>query len=594
MLSARRVSALEPTSIAPTEVVPVPESSVALAAVTVASSASVMLSLDVVTLPPMLTVPPPPWVSVPPNDQVPPMVNPAPLVTLTSPLAAVERAPRDTPLPVRVTSLRAVVPPAAPEKVMLPPVPASTTRLLPPSTVVLKATAAPAAVAPPSVASMVRVAPESVTGPARVTVPPPRGDVAVKGDGAGATADGEGDVAAGLVVAGGVKVVADLDAPVAGGGAVGVVVSGEGDLPAPGGDGVVEDDVVAGLHDDADAVVAHRDGGVDRDVDVSLKDDVGGGVLDGPAADDEVGRAAVGEVDDVRGVTGVGRVGVHLAVIRARSRLDRDAVGVEEERSDAAVGGPRIDLAGEGEVVLAADLDKPAVAALRAAGGPDLAVEPGDVVGPDDGGTRVALVRGAHVDARRGADERAIRILLGSAALEVAADEHRAAAGCAGGVDGRVGHTDLLTQNSDLPAPARGRGRVDLAGHMHLAGALPLDAHVLGLDAPRVTDRDRVHVAGAHPDASGGDAARVLHGGPGARLRSRGTLDLDKEVAGPLTDHHVLARGHDNRALRRDDLPGVRDARARERHKVRRERAVVRHLARQVREAVDATQEVRV
>src|SRR5262249_55371049 len=114
------------------------------------------------------------------------------------------------------------------------------------------------------------------------------------------------------------------------------------------------------------------------------------------------------------------------------------------------------------------DLDETAVAALRAAAGENGSGEGGLAVRPQDHLAAVAVPprgrvdSGAGVDAHRGrrrdheAFELGARVgneaLVRLAAAPVAADQHFAAAGAAGGIDARARELDVLAGHQDRAA----------------------------------------------------------------------------------------------------------------------------------------------
>src|SRR5882724_12626690 len=100
--------------------------------------------------------------------------------------------------------------------------------------------------------------------------------------------------------------------------------------------------------------------------------------------------------------------------------------------------------------MLATNLHGTAISRLCAATRGNFAKEPGSVVGPHGDLTPITAIDRVGVDGRATSDVRLRSVLLGAGAMEITADEHRAAAGIAGSVDARtVEQADVLAEDFD-------------------------------------------------------------------------------------------------------------------------------------------------
>ena len=148
--------------------------------------------------------------------------------------------------------------------------------------------------------------------------------------------------------------------------------------------------------------------------------------------------------------------------------------------------------------LLAGSLDLAAVAAIRPTPGAESTIHRGVLVGPDGDIAAVAIGNGVGVDAGAGGDVGGGGVLLRSGAMEVAADQGRAATGVAGNVDLRSRlQVDLLTEHFHRAA--------GLAGV--LAGGVQGAAIADGTQVAAVQDDGAVDVL----DAAGLDDAGVVH-----------------------------------------------------------------------------------
>ena len=210
-------------------------------------------------------------------------------------------------------------------------------------------------------------------------------------------------------------------------------------------------------------------------------------------------------------------------------RHDHYVLRFEQQRPGSTIGRRQIRAAAVRQAPLARDLGEAPVTAFGATGGHDLAVETRHLLGPDD--DRAAVARGdrAGVDGRVRRDVGAPRQRHRAAALEVAADQRRAAARVARDVDIRAGEqADLLAQHMDRAA--------GLAG-------------VVARGIQRARDRDDARVA-AHQD----DLTVLLDDGVGLD----DARHVDDVVDDALRRHH---RQHDGAAVG-DDPARVGDQRA--------------------------------
>ncbi len=156
----------------------------------------------------------------------------------------------------------------------------------------------------------------------------------------------------------------------------------------------------------------------------------------------------------------------------------------------------------------------------------------GDVIGPDDDPAAVAGVYGVGPDHGVGADVSALRVLhRGVVALVVAADQHRAAAGGARGVDrGVAGDAGIPPEHLHAAALAGAAGGVDVAGDQRRAGLrLQGDlaaARAAGVEAAAGGDvaaiADEVDRAVPFDGAAGADHAGVVDHGAGQVAGDRG------------------------------------------------------------------------
>ena len=169
---------------------------------------------------------------------------------------------------------------------------------------------------------------------------------------------------------------------------------------------------------------------------------------------------------------------------------------------------PRIDMALEGQIVLARDLDVAAVAALAAALGAGAAGVAGPVVRPDNEAAAVAVRDRVGVQLRVCHDEGLVGVAdVWTGTVEVAADADRAAASVARRVDpGAVVEQDVLALHGHRTAAFAGAesGRVEVARYSRDALAAAVDDDAPLARAYRLRLDDAAHVE----DGVGKGAAR--------------------------------------------------------------------------------------
>jgi hypothetical protein len=223
-------------------------------------------------------------------------------------------------------------------------------------------------------------------------------------------------------------------------------------------------------------------------------------------------------------------------------------------------------------------------------------MEPGGLVGPDDDLAAVARGGGVGVEGHVGADKGAGGVANGGvAALIVAADENRAAAGRTGSVDtGVADEADALAGDLNVAADARSGG-VNAAADEHIAPALPLQTDVATGKSAVVRDGDRIKIARRqHGGAAAGvDGAGVGHRSARGRCGGRvGAAGIDKDAAAVLTEQHLIAGDQANETAGGNDGAGVGDRPADEGHHLAADRAGVIHLAGQPGEPVQSGEKI--
>ena len=186
-----------------------------------------------------------------------------------------------------------------------------------------------------------------------------------------------------------------------------------------------------------------------------------------------------------------------------RGRVDGDVLGIEQQGAGVAVRSRGIAEAAEIEQLPAGDFEGAAVAAGCAAPGTHLAGEGGQLIRPDHDFAAVARAQRVGPQHAGGIDCNELRVREGAAPVEIAADEDRAAAGRAAGVERRAFQRDAAGGDRDRPALA--------IGAMHADRAVDHDAarSVVRLHAEGVQGRHRAFDGHAVVPAAGEDVHRV-------------------------------------------------------------------------------------
>ena len=193
----------------------------------------------------------------------------------------------------------------------------------------------------------------------------------------------------------------------------------------------------------------------DRDRALCAQDDVGGLALFFEFALIDHGRAERFGGDGARGAPVVAQAAVVRAV--AAAALDHDGQRIEQQRAVAAACRRRIGTAAIQQRHLAGYLDLAAVSAVASAARPDVAVEGAGLVGPHHHLAAVAVEQRVGEQVRAAAHPAYLRVVHQRVgALPVAADQHRAAAGIAGGVQrGAAGDGHRIGGDLDMTTLAR-------------------------------------------------------------------------------------------------------------------------------------------
>ncbi|OEZ47065.1 hypothetical protein JAB1_34770 [Janthinobacterium sp. MP5059B] len=341
--------------------------------------------------------------------------------------------------------------------------------------------------------------------------------------------------------------------------ASGRIIGRQRDMAAIGGDGRIDIDDLARLRRQAHALLRDVDGAIEIDAVQGLQRDVAAG------AGNEVGADA--------GVAGGRRVGelIEGTQLAARTGDHGDIVRIEQPVAALAMRRAGIDADAIDGQVMAGCFHEAPVAALRTAARGNAAVYLGRFIAPGDDLAAVATMDGIGIDAGVLADEHLPRILHGRVlALVVAAQQDRAAARGAAGVDCRVAQqTHLLAQHLDVsPLAHRASGTGDAARlEQRLAAGLEHDPAILADDgAVGVEHAALADQRAGHADAAalGDDLAQVQglvrwcrdqH----AQLRIAGVGQL--HAASGRQDHFAIWRRDDARVfhVRRDQqhLPAL-------------------------------------
>ena len=344
-----------------------------------------------------------------------------------------------------------------------------------------------------------------------------------------------------------------------------IVIRRQADIATVRGNRRIHIDLLARLRRQSDARIAHVDGAVEVDAVQGLQ-----GHVAGRGRNQACGnfRRAVRRRGRIRKLVNLRQRGAG-----GGGGDDGDIVWIEQPVAHFAAGRPRTRInpgAIDGQVV-ARRFDETAIAAQRAASRRDTAKHARRLVAPDDDLAALAAVDGVGGNAGILVDQHLARILHGPVpALVVAAQQNRAAARGAAGIDLRVAEqAHLVAQHLDFaPLAGRPRGRGHAAGRQHrLAAGLEHDLAVVaddgavGIEHAALADQRAGHADAA---ALGDDLAQVQRlvawcGDQHAQLRIAGVGQL--HAAPRRQDHFAIWRRDDARVfhVRRDQqhLPAL-------------------------------------
>ncbi len=275
------------------------------------------------------------------------------------------------------------------------------------------------------------------------------------------------------------------------------IIGNETDIAVIRGDIRVDADAAACLEGQMTAIAARvvaDDVAENRDVVVRLQGHIGAGI----------GKRGDRRRRDRDVLIGVLVEGIVIREhIHARVR-DDDVLRVEQQQTGPAVARAGIDMAGEAQPFLARNLDEAAVPGGAAAARADIAVITRNAVGPDDDPAAVAVDAAVGADRCAGADMGLLGVHDGRVlALEIAADQHLAAAVATAGIDKCVAHqANPRAGHFDVTALPRRRRDIQRAAADHRAAAAGLEENATAIigdgrraDDAAVVDRQRVDVA---------------------------------------------------------------------------------------------------